>query len=191
MAEIPDSVALRRHAMDLLARREHSRQELTEKLQRYCGQVQRRRSRRSEARSELNDEQDGGAETEVDASPRGQREPGVVGALIEATVTALAEEGLQSDSRYGEMLVRSRVNRGQGPLRIRADLRQRGLEGEAVQALLDDYDEHWPQLARQVIERRFGSDAAGDRREWARRARFLASRGFPEGLAVSVLGPLP
>ena len=166
----PDPVGLRRHAMDLLARREHSRFELIEKLRRYCGRAQAARSA------------DG---------PMPAADPSATETLIERTVDRLQEDGLQSDARYAEVLIRSRFNRGQGPLRIRSDLRQRGLDAAAVETLLDAYTDTWPDLAQQVVSRRFGDEAAADRREWAKRARFLAGRGFPEGLVAKVLGPLP
>lgn len=114
-----------------------------------------------------------------------------VEALIANTLDVLAEDGLQSNERYAEVLIRSRVNRGQGPLKIRADLRQRGLDAESVEPLLEVYAEQWPELAQQVVERRFGTDSAADRGDWARRARFLAGRGFPDSLVGRVLGPLP
>jgi len=44
-AEQAERTALRRYAMDLLARREHSRLELEEKLRRHCGKVARSRAR--------------------------------------------------------------------------------------------------------------------------------------------------
>ena len=183
MADATEGSALRRYAMDLLARREHSRLELEEKLRRHCGKVARSRARR---------EVDSGGDSEFD-SGRDDNSAAVsnVEALIAQTLNRLTEDGLQSDSRYAEVLIRSRVNRGQGPLKIRADLRQRGLDGEAVEPLLEDYAEQWPELAQQVVERRFGSDAAADRGDWARRARFLAGRGFPDSLVGRVLGPLP
>ncbi|MCC5874501.1 MAG: regulatory protein RecX [Gammaproteobacteria bacterium] len=175
MADPSEQSALRRYAMDLLARREHSRQELAEKLRRHCGRVAEKVARRASGKAE----------------DKAEPSRSAVDALIEETLNALAEDGLQSDARYAEVLIRSRVNRGQGPLRIRADLRQRGLDFDAVEPLLEDYADQWPELAQQVVERRFGSDAAADRGEWARRARFLAGRGFPEGLVGRVLGPLP
>ncbi|MCC5885096.1 MAG: regulatory protein RecX [Gammaproteobacteria bacterium] len=192
MADPAERSALRRYAMDLLARREHSRLELKEKLRRHCGKVAgkaaRSRTRQSARRAEAQADMDGAWPEEASA-PEPSRS--TVDALIEDTLDSLAEAGLQSDARYAEVLIRSRVNRGQGPLRIRADLRQRGLDAAAVEPLLEDYAEQWPDLAQQVVERRFGSDSAADRGEWARRARFLAGRGFPEGLVGRVLGPLP
>lgn len=173
-----DALALRRYAMDLLARREHSRLELEEKLRRHCGRAQA--AHRADAPNP-------DAEIEADADAR----PSNTEALIQRTLDQLEQDGLQSDARYAEVLIRSRVNRGQGPLRIRADLRQRGLDAAAVDVLIEGYEDAWPELAAQVISKRFGEESAGDRREWARRARFLASRGFPEGLVARVLGPLP
>src|SRR6056297_966928 len=180
MADPIARTALRRYAMDLLARREHSRLELEEKLRRHCGKVARSRARAAAVQVD-----------DAGSDDPGMPDPSAVETLISETLDALAEDGLQSDARYAEVLIRSRVNRGQGPLRIRADLRQRGLKPEAVDPLLEDYAEQWPELAQQVVERRYGADAAVDRGEWARRARFLAGRGFPESLVGRVLGPLP
>ncbi len=42
-------------------------------------------------------------------------------------VTQLTEEGLQSDQRFAESFVQSRINQGKGPVRIRLDLGQRGI----------------------------------------------------------------
>ena len=203
MADRAERTALRRYAMDLLARREHGRLELEEKLRRHCGRVAGRVAGRAAGRAagkaarsrtrNANPDGDPDVDPDVDQSSEDARSFGIsqVDALIAETLNVLAEDGLQSDARYAEVLIRSRVNRGQGPLKIRADLRQRGLHGEAVEPLLEDYAEQWPELALQVVERRFGSDAAADRGDWARRARFLAGRGFPESLVGRVLGPLP
>jgi len=115
------------------------------------------------------------------------RSAGVEAERIECVVDALAEAGLQSDTRAAEMLVRSRIERGQGPLRIRADLRERGLAGETADLLLEAEVDAWPQRLQALIERRFGTDSPPDGREWARQARFLASRGFPESLIRDAL----
>lgn len=189
MADPAESTTLRRYAMDLLARREHSRLELEEKLRRHCGKAARAQAQDGRGRAGQADEE---IRSEGDpAESPGHDDPSAVETLIANTLDVLAEDGLQSDRRYAEVLIRSRVNRGQGPLRIRADLRQRGLDGAAIEPLLEDYAEQWSDLAQQVVERRFGTEAAVDRREWARRARFLASRGFPDSLVGRVLGPLP
>lgn len=99
----------------------------------------------------------------------------------------LAHEGLQSDARCAEMLVHVRIGRGHGPLRIRADLREAGIDAEAIELLLEAEVDAWPERLRALAIKRFGEAPAADRREWAKRARFLASRGFPEALVRDVL----
>lgn len=98
----------------------------------------------------------------------------------------LESEGLLSDERFAESFVRSRIESGQGPLKIRADLRERGVDGVIVDQALDLADDDWLGYCRQAWERRFGT-APGDRREWARQARFLSQRGFSGDTVARVL----
>ncbi|OHV13856.1 regulatory protein RecX [Kushneria phosphatilytica] len=96
---------------------------------------------------------------------------------IEQVLNALQAEGLQSDSRFAEQFLRSRVNRLQGPRRIEAELRQRGIDQALIVTTLSESTVDWFALACQALRRRF--DGPGnDRREQAKRLRFLASRGF-------------
>ena len=43
-------------------------------------------------------------------------------------VERLTGEGLQDDRRFIEGFAQSRINQGKGPVRLRADLRQRGVD---------------------------------------------------------------
>ncbi|PXX98237.1 regulatory protein RecX [Halomonas sp. LBP4] len=100
---------------------------------------------------------------------------------IQACLDALAEQGLQSDARFAESFLRSRIARGQGPLKIRAELERRGIDRERIRdafAELEGQGEaDWFALAREALARRF--TGPGDTpRERARRERFLAGRGF-------------
>jgi regulatory protein len=97
---------------------------------------------------------------------------------IEAALGALAEAGYQSDQRFGEMLVRSRIRQGYGPARLRAELRTHELGDEDIGELLTAADTDWPAQAAEQLRRRYGSGAPADYREFARRVQFLARRGF-------------
>ncbi|MHA7881049.1 MAG: regulatory protein RecX [Saccharospirillum sp.] len=138
-------------ALNLLARREHSQQELREKLlRRYPEAVER----------------------------------------IEQTLTQLVEQGLQDDQRFAEAFVRSRVQRGHGPVRICFDARQRGVETRVKDAL-SDAEIDWFESAAAIAERKLGSADPSDRKTQARLYRFLAQRGFqPDHIrhAVDSLG---
>ena len=99
-------------------------------------------------------------------------------AEAERAVEGLARQGLVSDSRFAEAFVRSRIERGGGPLRIRRDLEARGVERSTVERLLDPDDEAWEARARGAREKRFGAAPPRERSEAARQTRFLLGRGF-------------
>ena len=99
-------------------------------------------------------------------------------AEAERAVEDLADRGLVSDARFAEAFIRSRIERGGGPLRIRRDLETRGVEPSIVGRLLDPDDEEWESRALRVREKRFGAARPAGGSEAARQARFLLARGF-------------
>ncbi len=142
-----ESIAARKKAMDLLARREHGRAELERKL--IAAGF--------------------GADVAADALQR------------------LAEDGLQSDRRFVESFVQSRINQGKGPLRIHADLGQRGVAPSLVDDVLGAAGEDWVALARNARQKKFGSSRPVDFKDKARQMRFLQQRGFePDQVQAAV-----
>ncbi len=110
-------------------------------------------------------------------------------ALVEQTLQRLAERDLLSDERFAQAFLRSRLERGQGPLKIRAQLMQRGVNGELINTILSETEIDWEERAAAARSRRFGEEPPEDRAEMARQARFLRARGFSEGqLAHTLLG---
>jgi len=100
--------------------------------------------------------------------------------VVAQALDELAARGLQSDGRFAEQYVHSRRNKGYGPVRIRGELAERGVADELISRELEAFgNEEWRSLMLQVVRHRFGDQPAEDRREMARRGRFLASRGFP------------
>ena len=61
---------------------------------------------------------------------------------------ALVRQGLASDERFADAYARKRAEAGYGPVRIRAELRQRGIEGGLVRDVLAAYESTWVDLAR-------------------------------------------
>lgn len=103
---------------------------------------------------------------------------GVPEELVASVLARLAERHLQSDDRYAESLVTSRAGRGQGPVRIRRELGERGVASEAVEQALAGAGQDWFDLARQVRRRRFGAAVPSDWKSRAQQSRFLEYRGF-------------
>jgi len=107
---------------------------------------------------------------------------GVEATEARATVDKMREAGWQDDTRFAELLVRSRASAGQGPLRIRAELATHGLDQEAAAAALAAFEEagpaDWVALASDQIRRRFASALTGDRVTERKALEFLLRRGF-------------
>ena len=108
---------------------------------------------------------------------------GVVAPLLEA----LRAEKLLDDRRYTENFVSYHAARGQGPVRVRAELRRHGLEGDAVETCLDAFPD-WIAQLRRVRQKKFGESMPGSHTDRQRQARFLGYRGFTSAQIRTVLG---
>ena len=133
-----DPARIRTRALGLLARREHSSQELRTKL------LQR----------------------------------GYDSTAVEAVLSSLDGEKLLSDARFVQEFVAARVRRGSGPLKIREELRGRGVSGEIVEEALGSLAGAWSEGAEAARSKRFGKALPKDMQERARQARFLQQRGY-------------
>ena len=128
----------RKRAMDLLARREHSRLELQTKLvQKGCPRI-----------------------------------------IAEEALDELEQERLLSEDRFVESLVQTRRDQGHGPVRIRHDLRNKGVADHVIDRWLDARDSDWLDIVARVRRQKFGDELPVDYTERARQARFLQTRGF-------------
>jgi len=136
-----DPIEARKKAMDYLARREHSRDELLRKMEKF------------------------GFETNVSLD----------------AIEQLQKDGLQSDRRFVEAFLQSRISQGKGPTRIRADLSQRGIRDAMIQEVLLETDQDWFALARETRRKKFGADVPAEFKDKARQMRFLQYRGFEPG----------
>jgi len=109
-------------------------------------------------------------------------EPGETDAALEK----LQAKDFQSDARFGEMLVRSRIEAGYGPRWIVAELRTHGIGEESARLLIEAAEPDWPELVRRQLRRRYGARPAADFAERAKRAAFLLRRGFPAATVQSI-----
>jgi regulatory protein len=107
---------------------------------------------------------------------------------VDRVVTQLTAEGLVSDERFAEAFASSRIRKGHGPSRIRAELERRGVAAHFIAICLEECDVDWDQLARSVRIKKFGPGRAGNYRDWARQAKFLQYRGFTTDQINAVLG---
>jgi regulatory protein len=109
--------------------------------------------------------------------------------LVTTVVDGLVAEQLLSESRFVEQFIRQHIGRGHGPVRIRAELRERGVDESEIEAGIDASGQDWVAVAREARRRKFGSSPPGDYAERARQARFLQYRGFSNEQIRAALGP--
>ncbi|HUQ10992.1 MAG TPA: regulatory protein RecX [Steroidobacteraceae bacterium] len=99
---------------------------------------------------------------------------------IEPVLIDLEETRKLDDQRYGANVVAYRARRGQGPARIRSELRRSGLKDDQIDEAVKTGDDapDFIALAREARRRKFGSALPADWKERAKQARFLQYRGF-------------
>lgn len=141
---------LKERAMDILARREHSREELYRKLS-YKG-------------------------FESDE--------------VKAVIESLQLQGLLSDERYAESYVRSRAERGFGPLRIQCELKERGVDDTLIAQVISQECIDWNEKCRVVWKKKYNRFESFGSQAYAAQVRFLTQRGYRQEAIHVVLQSL-
>ena len=113
---------------------------------------------------------------------------GYTAALVTQTIEELIEESVLNDARYAEHYVSYHASRGEGPLRIEAELKQFGLPDTLIQQALDTGPD-WKARAQEVRIRRFGPEVPETWPQKAKQGRFLQYRGFSSDHIRAALGP--
>ena len=105
------------------------------------------------------------------------KQKGYKGPVIDQVLHDLLAEGWLSERRFVESFVRARRDKGYGPVRIRAELAERGVDEAAIGEIVESSSGEWFELAVCVWRKRFGQPPE-DFAEWARQKQFLYRRGF-------------
>jgi regulatory protein len=98
--------------------------------------------------------------------------------LLQRVLDQFAADGYQSDARFARVFTRSRFGSGYGAMRIRQELRQKGVASELIEQALEEEAPDSDRQALAICQRRFGDQPPADPKEYARRMRFLVNRGF-------------
>lgn len=106
------------------------------------------------------------------------RQRKVEAAIIEKVLDDYEAKDWLNNDRFAEVFARQRFELGYGPLKIMAELQQRGIP-QPPGWLSAMTDKEWTDSAVALRDRRFGlTDIRDDWDEKARQGRFLARRGF-------------
>jgi regulatory protein len=114
-------------------------------------------------------------------------EKGYDAAVVAVLLDVLRTEKLLDDGRYTENFVAYHAARGQGPVRVRAELRRHGLEGTLVEECLDAFSD-WNVHLQKARQKKFGAQLPSNYADKQRQARFLGYRGFTSAQIRMALG---
>lgn len=102
---------------------------------------------------------------------------------IDSLINEFIQANYISDERYADVFVRHRISGGYGPVRIRQELQFKGVASHIIEMALEENAVDWLELARNRYLRKY-KQPSEDPKEYAKRARYLISRGF-DGSAVN------
>ena len=148
----------------LLARREFSRSELSDRLATYLQrQLKPSRNRKPKHKKKStadhqpswpineNDLDDQSAENALDHEP--EKATTMIETMIESILDQLESVGYLNDQRFCEQFIENRFAQGKGPLKIEAELKHKGISASLRQQFLDPNDPRWAELASQIDQR--------------------------------------
>ncbi|AHV33820.1 regulatory protein RecX [Aeromonas dhakensis] len=118
------------------------------------------------------------------------RQQGYQEEVIEAVVDYCRGYNWVNDERYGAMAVRAGAAKGHGPLKIRFDLRRKGLDDGQIDAAFEQPELDWFELALELLERRANLADLADFKLRMKWLKYLLGRGFSQDQARYAISAL-
>jgi len=158
---------LRQKALEYLAKREYSAQELQKKL------LQLAQRHQHKSRLQQREDEFAGDESAVDIDETLSAE---THAEIAQIIADFQQKNWLSDQRFTEQIVHARQSKF-GTMKIAQELKQKGVSDTLISDAVQTLKQSELENARAVWRKKF-KHAPSDRNEWAKQARFLQSRGY-------------
>lgn len=109
---------------------------------------------------------------------------------IESALESCQRLDLQSDKRFVEVYVRSRIRQGYGPLKIVQELKQKGVDSELIHKEIKQEAPNWLTHALNVWEKKCKGQINLSFQEIQKQQRFLLYRGFDMDIISQVVKEL-
>ncbi|HDZ8877245.1 regulatory protein RecX [Aeromonas dhakensis] len=118
------------------------------------------------------------------------RQQGYQEEVIEAVLDYCRGYNWVNDERYGAMAVRAGAAKGHGPLKIRFELRRKGLDDGQIDAAFEQPELDWFELAFALLERRANIADLADFKLRMKWLKYLLGRGFSQDQARYAISAL-
>lgn len=106
---------------------------------------------------------------------------------IEDTLESCQRLNLQSDQRFVELYIRSRIRQGYGPLKITQELKQKGVDSELIYKEIKLEGPNWLNYALTVWEKKCKGQINLSFQEIQKHQRFLLYHGFDMDIISQVV----
>ena len=97
---------------------------------------------------------------------------------IKQLLSQLTAENLLSDERFTEVFIRSRMNKGYGPVKISYELAVKGISKTIIAYNLSLNDENWIEAMQKAWGKRFSGVDTNNKQDTIKQFRYLYQRGF-------------
>lgn len=98
--------------------------------------------------------------------------------LATRVLQQMIEQGLQSDQRFCDMFIRSRISKQSGPFKIRMELTAKGVSTQMINTALLNIDCDWFALALEAAKKKTALWKRFEFDDQAKLMRFLQGKGF-------------
>jgi regulatory protein len=102
-------------------------------------------------------------------------------------IETLALQNWQNDQRYAQSYVKRCIQRGYGPIYIKYNLRENGINDVDIDGIAQEIVGDWTVQIQQVYAKKYGQKPVADRNDQAKRNRFLLQRGFSQTMVNGLL----
>lgn len=75
--------------------------------------------------------------------------------LVDEAIQGLVRDNLVSDERFCESMINSRLKRGHGPIKVRYELRNKGVPEHVVEKTMEELRPDWHQSLAGLIEKKY------------------------------------
>ncbi|CAM4440165.1 MAG: Regulatory protein RecX [Legionella sp.] len=114
------------------------------------------------------------------------RQKGFSSNEAQEAVDTCQQMDLQNDHRFVEVYSRSRIRQGYGPLKIRQELNNKGIDKDIIQDVLQQEDDNWLAYALDVWQKKSKGQQEMSFSEMQKQQRFLLYRGFSMDIIAQV-----
>lgn len=106
---------------------------------------------------------------------------------IKEALDSCQHSDYQSDARFVEVYVRSRIHQGYGPLRIGQELKQKGIHESLIAQKMQQEQNNWLDYALAVWQKKYKELPSLSMQERQKQQRFLLYRGFDMDIIAQVM----